>query len=180
VKPPSALYSTPLDPTTTNGSKRPRGIISLVQGFGPTSGLVFGLGHDSKIHTYSLPALAAQSTGLSEETMHASSFYVGLALSPCGSWLACGTNNPRSSNFLFEVSGIGRLGTSNYGQRAVQLHGQGGEMGAVDWADGCLATCADDGTVRVWCPDIETYRECMENLNEAQWDWCWSKQAISI
>lgn len=180
MKPPSALYSTPLDPTTTNGSKRPRGIISLVQGSGPTSGLVFGLGHDSKIHTYSLPALTAQPTGLSEETMHTSSFYVGLALSPCGSWLACGANNPRSSNFLFEVSGTGRLGTSNHGQRAVQLHGQGGEMGAVDWADGCLATCADDGTVRVWRPDIEAYRQCMENLDEAQWDWCWSKQAISI
>jgi len=179
VKLPPVLYSTPTDPTTFNGSKRPRGIIGLVQGSGPTSGLVFGLGHDSRIHTYSLPTLTAQQTGLAEETMHTSSFYVGLALSPCGSWLACGANNPRSSSFLFEVSRTGRLGAGVNVQRAVQLQGQSGEMGAVDWADGCLATCADDGTVQVWRPDIEAYQQCIKNPSEAQWDWCWSRQAVS-
>ncbi|KAF5364003.1 hypothetical protein D9756_000821 [Leucocoprinus leucothites] len=175
---PTVLYSTTLDPTTLNGSKRPRGITSLVQGFGPTSGLVFGLGHDSKIHTYSLPTLTAQPACFSEDSMQTSSFYVGLSLSPCGNWLACGASNPRSSSFLFEVSGAGKVGANVQAQRAVELRGQNGEMGAVDWADNCLATCADDGTVRVWRPDVEAHRQCMDNPDEARWDWCWSRQIV--
>ncbi|KXN87912.1 hypothetical protein AN958_07922 [Leucoagaricus sp. SymC.cos] len=175
-KPPPGLYSTPIDPTTLNGSKRSRGIISLAQGTGPSAGLVFGLGQDSRIHTYALPTLTAQPTDFHDESMHATSFYVKLSLSPCGNWLACGASNPKSSCFLFEVKAAGRLDGSTGIQRAVELHGQKGEVGAVDWAGGSLATCADDGTVRVWRPDIETYFRCIEDPNKAQWDWCWSKQ----
>lgn len=108
--------------------------------------------------------------------MQASSFYVGLSLSPCGNWLACGASSPKSSSFLFEVGGAGRpRGHVEFG-RAVELPGQKGEVGSVDWAEGCLATCADDGTIRVWRPDIEAYRHCQEEPEEAQWDWYWSKQ----
>ncbi|KAJ3562649.1 hypothetical protein NP233_g9441 [Leucocoprinus birnbaumii] len=175
---PAVLYSTVLDPTTLHGSKRSRGITSLVQGTGPTSGLIFGLGYDSRIHTYSLPTLEAQPTGFSEETMQTTSFYVGLALSPCGNWLACGASSPKSSSFLFEVTGAGKVDGKPHIQRAVELRGQRGEMGAVDWADGSLATCADDGTVRVWRPDIEAYRHCTKNPADAQWDWYWSRQLV--
>ncbi|KAF9452210.1 WD40 repeat-like protein [Macrolepiota fuliginosa MF-IS2] len=175
-KPPSALFSSPTDPTTLNGSKRSRGIISLVQGSGPTAGLVFGMGQDSRIHTYALSTLTPQPMGFAEDAMHASSFYVGLSLSPCGNWLACGASSPKSSTFLFEVTGAGRSGGHVEVHPAVELQGQKGEIGAVDWADGCLATCADDGMVRVWRPDVEVYQQCQEDPDEAQWEWYWSKQ----
>lgn len=58
--------------------------------------------------------------------------------------------------------------------RAVELRGQTGEVGAVDWADGSLASCADDGTVRVWRPDIEVARRCEEDPESAKWDWMWA------
>lgn len=174
-RPPTELYSSSTDPTTFSGSKRPRGIISLVQGSGPTAGLIFGMGQDSRIHTYTLPTLSPQSIGFADDIMQAGSFYAGLSISPCGNWLACGASNPKSSTFLFEVTGAGRSGADLEGRRAVELPGQKGEVGAVDWADGCLATCVDDGTVRVWRPDIEVYQQCQEDPDEAQWDWYWSK-----
>lgn len=134
------------------------------------------MAQDSRIHTYALPTLACQAAGFSDDSMQTTSFYAGLALSPCGNWLACGASSPKSSTFLFEVTGAGRSCGPIAVRRAVEVQGQKGEVGAVDWANGSLATCADDGTVRVWRPDIEVYRQCRENPDEAQWDWCWSKQ----
>lgn len=167
-----------MDPTTFHGSKRPRGIISLAKGFGPTAGLVFGLGQDSRIHTYTLPSLVSQAIGYVDDALQSTSFYAGLALSPCGNWLACGASNPKSSSFLFEVSEAGRSRRPVEAERAIELPGTAGEIGAVDWADGSLATCADDGTVHVWRPDIKVYRQCQEKPDEARWDWSWSKQIV--
>lgn len=58
--------------------------------------------------------------------------------------------------------------------RGVELQGQSGEVGAVDWAEGMLASCADDGTVRVWRPDLEVYRECEGDPERMKWDYCWA------
>lgn len=63
-------------------------------------------------------------------------------------------------------------------EKAVELRGQKGEVGALDWADGMLATGADDGTVRVWRPDVEVYRSCIEDPEEKKWDWSWSVRNI--
>ena len=59
----------------------------------------------------------------------------------------------------------------------IKVKGQLGEMGAVDWADGMLATCADDGTVRVWRPDLEVSRQCRTDPDEMRWNWAWSTDA---
>ena len=58
---------------------------------------------------------------------------------------------------------------------AVHLKAQSGEVGAVDWAEGSLATCADDGTVRIWRPDIDVYRRCQSSPDDEQWNWAWSR-----
>jgi denticleless len=172
-KPPTELYSSVIDPTTLHGSPRPRGIVSLARGTGPTAGLVFALGTDCRVHTYTLPDLTPQKTGYVHNNMQSNSFYVGLALSPCGRWLASGGTGKQGSTFLFDVSNAARS-SSAIVQRGVELKAQLGEIGAVDWASDTLATCADDGTVRVWRPDIETYRECQEQPEEKKWDWSWA------
>ncbi|KAF8219659.1 cell division cycle protein cdt2 [Tricholoma matsutake] len=173
AKPPSEIYSSTIDPTILHGSPRPRGIVSLAKGTGPTTGLVFALGADSRVHTYALPSLTPQKTEYTHSNMQTNSFYIALALSPCGRWLASGGTGKQGSTFLFDVSNAARP-SSTAVQTAVELRAQLGEVGAVDWASNTLATCADDGTVRVWRQDIETYRTCQEQPDEKRWDWSWA------
>jgi len=59
--------------------------------------------------------------------------------------------------------------------KGIELKGQRGEVGALDWADGMLATCADDGSVRIWRPDVDVYRKCLQEPEESKWEWCWSR-----
>jgi denticleless len=172
-KPPPELYSSATDPTTLHGSPRPRGIVSLAKGTGPTAGLVFALGADSRVHTYALPSLTPLRVEYTHNNMQSNSFYVGLSLSPCGRWLASGGTGKQGGTFLFDVSNAARPSSAMM-QTGVELRAQLGEVGAVDWANNTLATCADDGTVRVWRPDIETYRQCEEQPEERRWDWSWA------
>lgn len=172
-KAPLSLYSSPVDPTTLHGSRRPRGIIGLTSGSGPSAGLIFALGADSRIHTYDLPYLAAQSTVYTHDNLQANSFYVGLSMSPCGRWLASAESGKKGSTFLFDVENASRAGSVS--RQGSELKGQQtGEVGAIDWAQDMLATCIEDGTVRVWRPDLETYLGCIENPEERRWDWTWS------
>lgn len=162
------LYSSPLDPTALHGSRRPRGILSLSAGRGPTAGLIFALAADSSIHTYSLPSLQPYVNSSHSLSNPARSFYVTLSVSACGRWLATGGAGGTAS--LFDVANSSVRGPTS----AIQLKGQGGEVGAVDWAQDSLATCADDGTVRVWRPDIDVYRQCQDDPDEQKWNWTWS------
>lgn len=164
-----------------NASRRRRGITSLVNGSGPTADLIFGLGADSRVHTYSLPYLAAQSSsGYTHEHMQTNLFYVRIAASPCGRWLASGSTGVGANGniFLYDVSDAGHPSMKGRGHRtvstAVELKGQVGEVGALDWAEGMLATCADDGSIRVWRPDLETYKSCVEQPEDKKWEWSWS------
>lgn len=169
---PTELYSSPIDPATRHGSKRPRGIVSLASGTGPSAGLIFAIGTDSRIHTYDLPTLTAQVNMFSHENLQTSSFYVGLSVSPCGRWLACGGSAKRGNSFLFDIENAGRPGFMP--RRGVEFKGQAGDVGAVDWAQDALATCVDDGVVRIWRPDVETSARCLESPEESRWDWLWS------
>lgn len=171
-KPPPLLLSSSVDPTTLRNSRRPRGIISMARGTGPTDGFIFGLSVDSRIHTYAFPSLEPQAIGHTHEHMQTTAFSIGLSISPCGRWLACGGNGNKGSAFLFDVSNSVRPHCRP--QPAVELNGQLGEVGAVDWAQDCLATCADDGTVRVWRPDVDRYHNCRHQPDESRWDWSWS------
>jgi len=58
--------------------------------------------------------------------------------------------------------------------RGVELKGQLGEVGAVDWAQDTVATCADDGTVRIWRPDVEVHNKCIAEPEESHWEWAWA------
>ncbi|KAF8076125.1 WD40 repeat-like protein [Lyophyllum atratum] len=175
-KPPANLHSSPIDPTTLHGSHRSRGIIRLAAGTGATAGLIFGLGADSRIHTYSLPSLEAMQTVYVHENMQTNSFYVGMSLSPVWSlachWQRWKWDRQTRKCVPFRCRDAARPWLPT--QDGVQLRGQQGEVGAVDWADDVLASCADDGTVRVWRPDIENYRMCVERPEASRWDWSWA------
>lgn len=75
--------------------------------------------------------------------------------------------------YLYDASNAGRV-QAGPGVRAVELKGQKGEVGAVDWAENMMASCADDGTVRIWRPDISVYRQCQEDPEEMKWSWSWA------
>ncbi|KAE9385670.1 WD40 repeat-like protein [Gymnopus androsaceus JB14] len=156
-------FCSPTDPTTSHGSRRARGILSLTAGLGPSSGLLFALGADSRIHTYSASSLTALPISFTDPNMCVNgSFYLSSAVSPCGRWLASGGGK---STFLFE---------------RVELKAQLGEVYAVDWAEGMIASCADDRTVRVWRPDVEVYRNCLETPDESKWRWSWATTSSNI
>ncbi|KAF8639725.1 hypothetical protein AX17_000987 [Amanita inopinata Kibby_2008] len=171
------LYSTTQDPTTLHGSRRSRGIISLASGHGPTAGILYGLGADSRVHAYTLPRLDAQeSVDFSHEHLQSSSFYVGLSVSPCGQWLASGGGTRiKGSGFLFDIANSTRPWKQHEEcRRGVELRGQLGEVGAVDWAQDMVAMCADDGTVRVWRPDVEVHNNCVAQPDDNKWTWSWA------
>ncbi|THV05489.1 WD40 repeat-like protein [Dendrothele bispora CBS 962.96] len=161
------------DPTTDHGARRPRGILSLAPGTISTSGLLFALGADSRIHTFSASTLTPLPVSYAHQSLKVnSSFYLNMAISPCGRWLASGNGGRDGSCLLFDVASAGRPFAR--AEDGIELKGQIGEVGAVDWAENMLATCSDDGTVRVWRPDIETYKTCVESPEQGKWDWSWS------
>jgi denticleless len=172
-----------LDPTTQHGSLRPRGLTSLTAGHGPTAGLLFALGADARVHAYHASTLnpLPPASALTHEGLQGTSFYVRSALSPCGSWLATGCAGPSGSAFLFDVSGVASaaargLTAADVRSRVegVRICAQKGEVGAVDWGHDGIATCADDGTVRMWRPDMASHRRCEAEPEEATWDWAWA------
>ncbi|KAM5535712.1 hypothetical protein V8D89_010699 [Ganoderma adspersum] len=192
---PVPLYTSSCDPTTYGGTRRPRGITALAEGSGPTTGLLYALGIDSRVHTYSAldlealsghvrPALDAQDPYAHTHTrMQTNSFYVKLATSPCGRWLASG-NAADGCAYVFDVANKASAAPAREvgaGRRewegGIELRGQTGEVGAMDWAEGMLAMCADDGTVRVWRPDVEVARRCAEEPEEMKWEWSWASNA---
>jgi denticleless len=155
--------SSSFDPTSLT-SRRARAISSLTSGSGAAHGYLFGVGADSHIHVYDAASLAPlPHLAMSDPRMKTSSFYIRASVSPCGRWVACGSGRGGAGGgFVFDFGA--KLGGYRSRWRAptegegVQLFAQDGEIGAVDWAaegGGTLATCADDGTVRVWRADHE-------------------------
>nr|GAT53910.1 small monomeric GTPase [Mycena chlorophos]GAT53911.1 small monomeric GTPase [Mycena chlorophos] len=86
-EPPCMLFS-PLDPTMQT-ARRPRGIVSLAQGSGPSTGLLFALASDARIYIYDRDSLGSFGHTYTHSRLR-TSFYVGLDVSPCGRWLATG------------------------------------------------------------------------------------------
>jgi denticleless len=112
--------------------------------------------------------------------MNTNSFWVRLALSPDGRSIVSGSSgtDKGASAFLFDVSQTALAAPSIFPDTAgVELPGQKGEVGGVDWAQDMLATCADDGTVRVWRFDPEMRRQC-DTEADAQWTWTWGVDSL--
>ena len=170
------------DPTVVEGGRRARGLASIVAGTGPTCGLLFGLGVDSRVHTYAASTLLPMSPKgtFKHPNMNTNSFWVRLALSPDGRSIVSGSSgtDKGASAFLFDVSQTALAAPSIFPDTAgVELPGQKGEVGGVDWAQDMLATCADDGTVRLWRFDPEMRHQC-DSEADAQWTWTWGVDSL--
>ncbi|KAH9978023.1 WD40-repeat-containing domain protein [Lactifluus volemus] len=146
------------DPTIVEGARRARGLTSVVAGTGATCGLLFGLA----------PKYAHQ-------------LFLGtLALSPDGRSLLSGSSgtDKGASAFLFDVSQTALAASPILPDSAgVELPGQKGEVGGVDWAQDMLATCSDDGTVRVWRFDPGIRQQC-DSEPDARWNWTWGVDSL--
>ena len=96
------------DPTTAEGGRRARGLASIVSGTGPSYGLLFGLGVDSRVHTYAASTLLPLSPKgtFKHPNMNTNSFWVRLAISPDGRSIVSGSSvtGKGASAFLFDVS----------------------------------------------------------------------------
>ncbi|KAL4081950.1 WD40-repeat-containing domain protein [Scleroderma yunnanense] len=178
--PMAPVCTSPTDPTMFHGARRARGLMSLCAGSGPSAGLLFALGADDRIHIYDSSTLIPVESFTHPNLL--SSFYVHLASSPCGRWLASGCSGKNGSVFLYDISNAGRLTASPHVRgatesltAAMELRGQAGEIGAVDWANDMIASCADDRTVRVWRPDLDVYQGCISQPEEKEWEWSWSR-----
>jgi denticleless len=170
------------DPTIVEGARRARGLTSVVAGTGPTCGLLFGLGVDSRVHTYATSTLLplSQKGTFKHPNMHTNSFWVRLALSPDGRSLLSGSSGTDKgvSAFLFDVSQTALAASPILPDSAgVELPGQKGEVGGVDWAQDMLATCSDDGTVRVWRFDPGIRQQC-DSEPDARWNWTWGVDSL--
>ncbi|KIJ56517.1 hypothetical protein M422DRAFT_197447 [Sphaerobolus stellatus SS14] len=168
IETPLMAYETPNDPTLSTG-QRGRGIVSLALGRNKTTGYIWGLAAGSNIHTYSetLCADSLPQGRLTHPNLFVKSFYIKLAGSPCGSWLASGSSE--GGLYLWDVAS-----RTTKPRLAVELKAAGREIGAIDWASDSLAACCDDGTVRVWRPDFETAAICRADPSEKRWDWAWA------
>jgi denticleless len=83
------------------------------------------------IHSYTLPLSvhsdASMCNQLSHPGLFVNSFYVKLAISPCGSWLASGSSG--GGIYLWDVAS-----RPSHQRKAVELKSAGQEVSAVDWA----------------------------------------------
>ena len=170
------------DPSIVEGGRRVRGLTSVVAGTGPTHGLLFGLGVDSRIYTYAASTLLplSQKGTFKHPNMNTNSFWVRLAVSPDGRSLVSGSSvtDKGASAFLFDVSQTARAAPPiSPDTTGVELPGQKGEVGGVDWAQDMLATCSDDGIVRVWRFDPEIRQQCDLDA-EVRWTWTWGVDSL--
>jgi len=166
---PMPLYSS--DDITLESSGRARGIVSVA--LDEQGEWAWALATDGSIYTYLALSLSTPSPDLpilSHPNLSSASFYVRLALSPCGKYLASGSSNGEVYTWAVDDTPT---------SVPVELvgHERGKEVGALDWGFDTLATASDDHTVRIWRPDPIVSRLVWEESDEgrqAQWAWGFS------
>lgn len=126
-------------PNSSTSSSRPRGIASLA--LTPCGSTVYALSSSSHIQSYSALTLSLpESSGpfpepMGDPRLRVNSFYLRLAVSPCGSWLASGSS---SGDVL--VWDIARSMRSRGGPVVLSAGAEEGETSSVDWgADGMVS-----------------------------------------
>ncbi|KAG9027705.1 hypothetical protein FRB95_007437 [Tulasnella sp. JGI-2019a] len=157
--------------TASLASSRARGIVSLA--LTPCGSTIYALSSGSQIHPYSaltlsIPECPGFAEPFSDPRLRASGFYIRVAVSPCGNWLASGSSG--GDAFLWEIE---RVGQTTRAPPVVLKGVQGSvETTCVDWgAGGMLATCSDDGTVRTWRPDPVRAETCRQDPEASSWNW---------
>ncbi|KAJ2351564.1 hypothetical protein GGF43_003997 [Coemansia sp. RSA 2618] len=133
-------------PLSSCASKRSRGTSSL--SLDPDGTRLYSACNDNSVYVHNALAPAQPIDRLTAPEFECQSFNVGTSMSPCGRHLAAGSSS--GSVVVWELD---RFGANTSGRRAVlQAHTK--EAGCVAWYPGRdkmqLATCGDDGVLRVW------------------------------
>lgn len=141
------------DPTTAQGSIRPRGMTSIVKGLGRTNDMIFGLAFNSQLHVYDISTLNVlhwdYGDNKTRRMMRCMSYWVKLGIHPDGDQLASGDRNGKACMW-----DTGRV-KEECASVISNLTGHDGEVGAVDLDRDKLVTCGDDGIVRIWRKQID-------------------------
>ncbi|KAG8874084.1 hypothetical protein FRB97_006174 [Tulasnella sp. 331] len=163
-------------PSISSSSSRARGIVSLT--LTPCGSVIYALSSGSQIHSYSALTLSIPESScappmtLSDARLRVNSFYVRMAVSPCGNWLASGSSG--GDVFLWEIGGSSWTTRGTAITKPVVLHftENSGETTCVDWgADGMLVTGSDDGTIRTWRPDSARAAQFRDDFEGTRWNW---------
>ncbi|KAJ1735647.1 hypothetical protein LPJ61_000442 [Coemansia biformis] len=127
-------------------TQRSRGTSSLL--LDPDGTRLYSACNDSRVYVHNALALGQPISRLAAPEFECQSFSIGLAISPCGRHLAAGSSS--GSVVVWELDRFGQ----NSGMRRAVLQGHAKEAGCVAWYPGGervqLATCGDDGILRVW------------------------------
>ncbi|KAJ2819890.1 hypothetical protein GGI24_004649, partial [Coemansia furcata] len=130
-------------PTSTG---RSRGTSSLT--LDPDGTRLYSACNDNRVYVHNALLPGVPIAQLDAPEFECSSFNIATSVSPCGHHLAAGSAN--GSVVVWELDMYGQ----NSSKRRAVLQGHIKEAGCVAWYPGVektqLATCGDDGTMRVW------------------------------
>ncbi|PIA14928.1 WD40 repeat-like protein [Coemansia reversa NRRL 1564] len=145
----SALPTPVASSLLLSSTRRSRGTSSLV--LDPDGTRLYTACNDNRLYVHNALAPGLPIAQLSAPEFECQSFNIGSAASPCGRHIAAGSSN--GSVVVWELD---RFGYSSSGRRAV-LQGHTKEAGCIAWYPGKdrtqLATCGDDGILRIWEED---------------------------
>ncbi|KAJ2902691.1 hypothetical protein GGI21_004528, partial [Coemansia aciculifera] len=127
-------------------SGRSRGTSSLA--LDPDGTRLYSACNDNRVYVHNALSLGSPIAQLEAPEFECSSFNITTSASPCGRHLAAGSSS--GSVVVWELDTYGQ----NSSRRRAVLQGHIKEAGCVAWYPGAektqLATCGDDGTMRVW------------------------------
>ncbi|RKP05845.1 WD40-repeat-containing domain protein [Thamnocephalis sphaerospora] len=141
--------------------KRPHGIAALTLDESGTR--VFAASTDNHIYQYDARFLGTANAAYTAPTYRCSNFYVGIAISPDDRFLLSGSCD--RSAYIWGLDAT----PSAEGPLILQAHS--GEVSHVAWCPtdvSQLATCSDDGTLRVWNVDRAVAEKCRRSENVRQ------------
>lgn len=155
----STLYGSLPDPTIAGGnpSRRPRSVNALCEQ--PSTGDLYVLCGDSKVHVLRPSCARAPMSDQSEAILPRKfvhpklatrSFYIRMALSPDGRHLACGSST--GGVMMWDVNRKPESGEEVEARRLEILHTstEAPEVIALDWGRDMIAASSDDCATRIW------------------------------
>ncbi|ORY22130.1 WD40-repeat-containing domain protein [Naematelia encephala] len=180
-RPSCTAYGVLPDPTIQGSSTRARSLNAMTEC--PLTGDLYVACGDSRIHTLRPSAANTDDTSpplpeaiqprvFANPDFLIRTFYVRLAVSPDGRYLACGNSHDGIMTFdTRDGKGVKvGLGYGGYGRER--------EVSAVDWGKDLLVACADDLATRVYRPNMEARELMRRDPYKAGSEWAGAAQGL--
>ncbi|KAG0222828.1 hypothetical protein BGW41_005852 [Actinomortierella wolfii] len=149
-------YPTPLQTSTyIPRTKRAHGLAAMA--LSPDGVSLYAVSSDNHLYMYNASTLGAPIRQFTGENFACSSYYIKIAVSPDGQFVASGSSK---NLYVWDVD--------RPHKKPLIFHGHEREVTAVDWAkdlgDGTqLSGCSDDATVRIWKPNSQLAQQCRDD-----------------